>query len=81
MSLPKIVISDASCLINLEKIGELNLLEEVFGKIIVTKEIATEFGNQLPDFIEVWEAPTDSVPDSRTPSSCFPSNWSKPSTA
>jgi predicted nucleic acid-binding protein len=59
MSLPKLVIADASCLINLERIGSLTLLKDVFGKVIITKEIATEFGNPLPDFVEVWEAPTD----------------------
>lgn len=47
------IISDTSCLILLDKIGELQLLNSLFGKIIITKEIADEFEKDLPDWFEI----------------------------
>ncbi len=47
------IISDTSCLIVLSKIGEIELLEKVYGHIVTTVEIAAEFGEMLPDWIEV----------------------------
>ncbi|WP_053180393.1 DUF3368 domain-containing protein [Sunxiuqinia dokdonensis] len=52
----KIIVSDTSCLILLEKIGRIALLESLFGKITVTSVIADEFGKTLPDFIEIEDA-------------------------
>lgn len=49
----KIIVSDTSCLILLEKIGELDLLHKVFGDILVTQEVADEYGLNLPDWISV----------------------------
>lgn len=49
----KTIISDTSCLILLEKIGELDLLHKVFGEILITQEIADEYGLTLPDWIFV----------------------------
>jgi predicted nucleic acid-binding protein len=49
----KVIISDTSCLILLDKIGELNLLSKLFGQIIVTEEIALEFKMQLPDWFKI----------------------------
>ena len=49
----KIIISDTSCLIILSKIGELDLLKKIYGNIITTTEIASEFGEALPDWIEI----------------------------
>jgi predicted nucleic acid-binding protein len=49
----KIIISDASCLILLEKINELELLHKLFGTITTTSEVATEFGLPLPSWIEI----------------------------
>jgi len=49
----KTIVSDTSCLITLEKIGELELLHKVFGEIIVTNEIAGEYGLELPEWIRV----------------------------
>lgn len=54
----KIIISDTSCLILLEKIGELELLHEIFGKILITQEVADEYGLTLPDWIFI-QNPTD----------------------
>ena len=49
--MPDIIISDTSCLILFDKIGELELLNKVYGNIITTPEIAAEFGELLPNWI------------------------------
>ena len=49
----KIVISDTSCFIVLSKIGHLELLQQLFSNIITTPEIANEFGETLPDWVEI----------------------------
>lgn len=49
----KAIISDTSCLILLEKIGELELLRKLFGVVITTEEVASEFGLPLPSWIEI----------------------------
>lgn len=49
----KIIISDTSCFIILSRIGEFNILFEVYGNIVTTKEIALEFGEKLPEWVEV----------------------------
>ena len=50
----KNIIVDTSCLIILTKINELNLLKLLYSKVIITKEIANEFGSELPDWITVY---------------------------
>jgi predicted nucleic acid-binding protein len=40
----KTIISDTSCLILLDKIGELDILNKLFGAITTTNEVAEEFG-------------------------------------
>ena len=49
----KIIISDTSCFIILTNIGELQLLQKLYSKISTTIEIATEFGEPLPDWVEI----------------------------
>jgi len=49
--MPKTIISDTSCLIILSNIGELDLLHKVYGSIVTTAEIATEFGETLPEWV------------------------------
>ena len=49
----KTIISDTSCFIVLANIDELDLLQKVYGKIITTIEIATEYGKPLPDWVEI----------------------------
>ena len=49
----KIIISDTSCFIILTNIGELHLLQKLYSKIITTIEIATEFGEPLPEWVEI----------------------------
>lgn len=50
-----IVISDTSCLIVLSKLEILSLLKSLYQRIVVTNEIVHEFGEPLPDWIEVQE--------------------------
>jgi len=54
----KAIISDTSCLILLDKIGELIILNKLFGTIITTSEVAEEFGQPLPPWVEIKQ-PSD----------------------
>ena len=49
----KIIISDTSCFIILTNIGELHLLQKLYSKITTTIEIVTEFGEPLPEWVEI----------------------------
>ena len=49
----KTIISDTSCFIILANIGELGLLHKVYGQIVTTLDIATEYGETLPEWIEI----------------------------
>ena len=49
----KIVISDTSCLIIFHKIGELDLLQKVYDSVSTTLEVAQEFQEQLPDWVNI----------------------------
>ena len=49
----KLIISDTSCFIALSNIGELDLLRLLYKKIVTTTEIAAEFGESLPDWVEI----------------------------
>jgi len=49
----KLIISDTSCFITLSNIGELNLLQLLYKRIVTTTEIAQEFGESLPEWVEV----------------------------
>jgi len=49
----KTIISDTSCLILLDKIGELEILNKLFGTIITTIEVANEFDLPLPSWFEI----------------------------
>ncbi len=51
----KTIISDTSCIILLDKINELEILNQLFGKIITMPEIAKEFGRQLPSWFEIQQ--------------------------
>jgi len=44
----KIVIADASTLIGLLRIGQLSLLEKLFGKIIIPRGVYDEVGGVYP---------------------------------
>lgn len=52
----KIVISDTSCLIILEKIDKIFLLKEIYSEVITTPEIQIEYGKELPEWIKILSA-------------------------
>ncbi|HEY9047033.1 MAG TPA: DUF3368 domain-containing protein [Ohtaekwangia sp.] len=54
--MPEIVIADTSCLILLTKVDEIDLLHRCYNRILVTEEVAQEYGNSLPDWIEIKSA-------------------------
>jgi len=41
------VVSDSTCLIGLERIGELNILSALFDPIMIPPEVEREFGNAI----------------------------------
>ena len=54
----KAIISDTSCFIILSncfiilsKIGELDILQKLYGQIITTTDISEEFGELLPSWV------------------------------
>jgi predicted nucleic acid-binding protein len=47
------IISDTSCIILFDKIGEIDILRKLFGTIIITTTVAQEFGNPLPSWFEI----------------------------
>jgi len=51
--MPEIIISDTSCFITLTNIGELELLYKLYGKVTTTLDIATEYGEPLPEWVEI----------------------------
>lgn len=52
----EVVIADTSCFILLDKIGELELLQKLFGTVTTTDIIANEFGSELPSWIIIKSA-------------------------
>lgn len=54
--MPKIIVSDTSCLIVLDKIGRLALLHEIYNEITTTPEVQREFGKDLPNWITIAAA-------------------------
>lgn len=54
--MPDILIPDTSCLIFLDKIGELDIIQKLYKRTIVTKEIAEEYIDPLKNWIEIEEA-------------------------
>lgn len=51
--MPKIVISDTSCLIALSRIDKLDILHHIFSNIITTRDVQLEFGEALPVWIKI----------------------------
>ena len=47
------IISNTSCLIVLDNIGMLHILKELYGNIIITEEVAIEFGKELPPWVVI----------------------------
>jgi predicted nucleic acid-binding protein len=55
-----IVVADASCLIVLTKIDSLDLLRRLYRDIRTTPEVADEYRETLPDWIEIDQPTLDS---------------------
>jgi predicted nucleic acid-binding protein len=53
------VIVDTSCLIILSKIGKIDCLKRLFGEILIPSSVLNEFGEKIPDFIQVYQEPID----------------------
>ena len=54
LPMPEItVIADTSCLIALTNINALDLLKNLYTEVIVSEEIALEYGEPLPSWIKV----------------------------
>lgn len=51
----KTVIADASCLIVLQNIQKLELLQQLFREVCITEEVKEEFGLDLPKWIKTKE--------------------------
>lgn len=49
----KTIVSDTSCLILLYKIGEIELLQKVFGTIFITETVSVEFKKPIPNWIQI----------------------------
>jgi predicted nucleic acid-binding protein len=49
----RLIISDTSCLIAFANIGRFDLLEAVCKTVIVTPEVAAEYKDPLPEWIQV----------------------------
>jgi predicted nucleic acid-binding protein len=45
------VITDTSCLIVLSNIGQLDILRKLYETMLITPEVAAEFGEPLPEWI------------------------------
>jgi predicted nucleic acid-binding protein len=56
-----IIISDTSCLVVLDKINQLNLLQALYDTVIVTPTIVAEFGKTLPEWFNVLASSNHSL--------------------
>jgi predicted nucleic acid-binding protein len=59
----KTILSDTSCLIILSRIQQLDLLQKLFGNVIITKQVADEYKDTLPAWIDVVELENTKVFD------------------
>lgn len=57
--MPNVIVSDTSCLILFYKIGELDLLKKLFGRLHITDIVLKEFDQPVPEWIEVVQLKTD----------------------
>ncbi|MCX8490822.1 MAG: DUF3368 domain-containing protein [Cyclobacteriaceae bacterium] len=57
----KVIISDASCLIALDEIGQIQILKKVFSQIVTTQEVRAEFGKELPNWISIQSLQSSST--------------------
>jgi predicted nucleic acid-binding protein len=53
--MPTLIIADTTCLVLLEKIGKLEILKNLYGKVTLTSIISKEFKKKIPDWIEITD--------------------------
>jgi len=51
----KIIIADTSCLIALNNISKLSVLQDIYSEIVITQEVWGEYGGELPQWITILE--------------------------
>lgn len=51
--MPEIIISDTSCLLVFTNAGQLSLLQDLYGEVLITTSIAVEYKLPLPAWIRV----------------------------
>jgi predicted nucleic acid-binding protein len=51
--MPEVIISDTSCLLVFTNAGQLALLQDLYGEVLVTSSIAKEYMLPLPNWIRV----------------------------
>jgi predicted nucleic acid-binding protein len=51
----RVIITDTSCIIQLDLVGELELLNKIYSNVTVTPEIAGEYDKPLPSWFEIVE--------------------------
>lgn len=57
----KVVIADTSCLILFSKIKLTLILHSLYDEVILTPEVANEFGESLPDWIKIQQAKPENI--------------------
>ena len=57
--MPGVIVSDTSCLILFNKIGELHLLKKLFGKLLITETVLKEFNQPVPEWVEIIQPKND----------------------
>lgn len=56
-----IVIADTSCLILFSKINLIELLHTLYPIVIITPEVADEYGKQIPEWISIQSAESNNT--------------------
>ena len=51
--MPKTIISDTSCIYHLPTLANLNFYTNFTLQIVTTEDIATEYGETLPEWVEI----------------------------
>ncbi len=51
--MPKTIIGGTSCFVILTEIGALELLQQVYGQEVTTPDIAVEYGEMLPVWVDI----------------------------
>lgn len=59
--MPELIIADTSCLILLDKIGQLEILHQVYGEVFITPAVLKEYGQPAPGWVKVKSPVNDST--------------------